>query len=81
MDKKIFEDLSGAEGTTLRQLIIKYRDEMVPEYKSARTLTYKLNHMLKFKICYSLTLHTLISINTNRDGFFIYPASGFGVVC
>ncbi len=37
MDRKIFEDLSGAEGTTLRALIIKYRDEMVPEYKSALT--------------------------------------------
>tara|TARA_B100000315_G_scaffold195288_1_gene186111 strand:+ start:94 stop:1122 length:1029 start_codon:yes stop_codon:yes gene_type:complete len=52
MDQKIFQDLSGAEGTTLRELVIKYRDEIVPEYKSAKTLTYKLNYMLKFKICY-----------------------------
>ena len=60
MDRKIFEDLSGAEGTTLRALIIKYRDEMVPEYKSARTLTYKLNYMLKFKICY----YNLLQLNS-----------------
>ncbi len=60
MDKKIFEDLSGAEGTTLKQLIIKYRDEIVPEYKSAKTLTYKLNYMLKFKICY----YNLLQLNS-----------------
>ena len=52
MDRKIFEDLSGAEGTTLRSLIIKYRDEIVPNYKSTRILTYNLNLVLKYKICY-----------------------------
>tara|TARA_B100001964_G_scaffold181261_1_gene200415 strand:+ start:94 stop:243 length:150 start_codon:yes stop_codon:yes gene_type:complete len=36
MDKKILEDMSGAEGTTLKLLIMKYRDEIVPEYKSTR---------------------------------------------
>ena len=60
MDKKIFEDMSGAEGTTLKQFIIKYRDEIVPEYKSAKTLTYKLNYMLKFKICY----YNLLQLNS-----------------
>tara|TARA_R110000824_G_scaffold39729_3_gene119876 strand:+ start:2309 stop:3313 length:1005 start_codon:yes stop_codon:yes gene_type:complete len=62
MDRKIFEDLSGAEGTTLRALIIKYRDEIVPEYKSARTLTYKLNLMLKYKICY----YNLLQLNSSH---------------
>ena len=60
MDQKIFQDLSGAEGTTLRELVIKYRDEIVPEYKSAKTLTYKLNYMLKFKICY----YNLLQLNS-----------------
>jgi len=60
MDRKIFEDLSGAEGTTLRSLIIKYRDEIVPDYKSAKTLTYKLNLMLKYKICY----YNLLQLNS-----------------
>ena len=41
MEKRIFDDLSGAEGTTLRQLLIKYRDELVPTFKSAKTLTYQ----------------------------------------
>ena len=60
MDQKIFQDLTGAEGTTLRELIIKYRDEIVPDYKSARTLTYKLNHMLKYRICY----YNLLQLNS-----------------
>ena len=29
MDKKIFEDLSGAEGTTLKQLIIKFKFRII----------------------------------------------------
>ena len=52
MDKKVFEDMSGAEGTTMKQLIEKYREEIVPNMKSARSLTYKLNKMLRDKICY-----------------------------
>ena len=66
MDRKIFEDLSGAEGTTLRALIIKYRDEIVPDYKSARTLTYKLNLMLKYKICY----YNLLQLNSSHINKF-----------
>jgi integrase len=66
MDRKIFEDLSGAEGTTLRALIIKYRDEIVPEYKGARTLTYKLNLMLKYKICY----YNLLQLNSSHINKF-----------
>ena len=27
MDRRIFEDMSGAEGTTLRSLLIKYRSQ------------------------------------------------------
>ena len=52
MDKKVFQDMSGAEGTTLSQLVVKYRDEIVPELKSAQMQTYKLNKLLKNKICY-----------------------------
>ena len=65
MEKRVFEDLSGAEGTSLRQLLIKYRDELVPTYKSAKTLTYKINYMLKFKVCY-YNLLQLNSAHINR---------------
>ena len=30
MDKKVFQDMSGAESTTLSQLVIKYRNEVIP---------------------------------------------------
>ena len=65
MEKRVFEDLSGAEGTTLRQLLIKYRDELVPTFKSAKTLTYKINYMLKFRVGY-YNLLQLNSAHINR---------------
>ncbi len=52
MDRKVFQDMSGAESTTLSQLVIKYRDEIVPELRSAKSQTYKLNKLLKHKICF-----------------------------
>ena len=45
MDKKVFQDMSGAESTTLSQLVIKYRDEIVPELKSSRVHTLSLIHI------------------------------------
>ncbi len=60
MEQRVFEDLSGAESTTLRSLLIKYRDELVPTFKSAKTLTYKINFMLKFKVCY----YNLLQLNS-----------------
>jgi len=57
MDRRVFEDMSGAEATTLRSLLIKYRDEIVPTFKSCKTLTYKVNNILKYKICYYSLLH------------------------
>ena len=34
MDRKIFQDMSGAESTTLSLLVEKYRDEIVPDMKN-----------------------------------------------
>ena len=62
MERNMFEDMSGAENTTLRSLLIKYRDEIVPTYKSARTLTYKINYILKDKVCY----YGLTQLNSNH---------------
>ena len=61
MDKKVFQDMSGAESTTLSQLVIKYRDEIVPELKSAKMQTYKLNKLLRHKICY----YNLLQLNSS----------------
>ena len=52
MDKKIFEDFSGAAGTTLREVIEKYRDEIVVNHKAVRSTTSKLNLLLRHKICF-----------------------------
>ena len=62
MDKKIFEDMSGAESTTLSHLVIKYREEVAPELKSKRHYTYKLNKLLKHKICY----YNLLQLNSSN---------------
>ena len=56
MDKQIFRDLSGASTTTLKDLMIKYRDEIVPSQKACRSTTATLNFLMKHKIAYySLT--------------------------
>ena len=66
MENRVFEDLSGAEGTTLKDLLIKYRDEVVPTLKSKTTLTYKINYTLKFKVCY----FNLLELNTSHINNF-----------
>ena len=56
MDKQIFQALSGASTTTLKDLMIKYRDEIVPTQKAHRSTTATLNFLMKHKIVYySLT--------------------------
>ena len=56
MDKQIFQDLTGASTTTLKELMIKYRDEIVPTQKARRQTTATLNMLMKHRIAYySLT--------------------------
>ena len=56
MDKQIFQDLTGASTTTLKELMIKYRDEIVPSQKACRQTTATLNMLMKHRIAfYSLT--------------------------
>ena len=52
MDKNVFEDYSEAAATTLKDLICKYRDEVVPEQKAAKQTTHKLNLLTRQKIAY-----------------------------
>ena len=52
MERNIFEDYSGASATTLKDLICKYRDEIVPTHKAARSTTSKLNLLLRYKVVY-----------------------------
>ena len=61
MDKRVFEDYSDAETTTLGDLIIKYRDVKTPTKKGFREETYKLNFILRHDIakinCLELRKH------------------------
>jgi len=52
MERNIFEDYSGAAATTLKDLICKYRDEIVPDQKAAKQTTHKLNLLARQKIAY-----------------------------
>ena len=50
MDKNIFEDYSGAAGTTLKALLIKYRDEITSKKRGVREETSKINYLIRHKI-------------------------------
>ena len=52
MERNMFDDYSGAASTTLKDLICKYRDEIVPEQKAHRQTTCKLNLLTRQKISY-----------------------------
>ena len=58
MDKNIFEDYSGAAGTTLKALLIKYRDEITSKKRGFREETskinYLINHTKKIKSIYKI---------------------------
>ena len=56
MDKQIFQDLTGASTTTLKDLMIKYRDEIVVNQKASQQTSSTLNMLMRNKIAfYSLT--------------------------
>ena len=56
MEKETYNDVSIAARTTLREVLLKYRDEGIIHLKSARTIKSKLNIILKDKIAaYGLT--------------------------
>jgi len=51
MDKQIFQDLTGASTTTLKELMIKYRDEIVPTHKKNKFKLSELEKSTVFLIC------------------------------
>jgi integrase len=50
MERNVFEDYSGASGTTLKEILIKYRDEKTVLKKGAREETSKINLLIRHKI-------------------------------
>ena len=50
MDRNVFEDYSVASGTTLKDILIKYRDEKTALKKGAREETSTINFLIRNKI-------------------------------
>jgi len=50
MERNVFEDYSGASGTSLREILIKYRDEKTVLKKGAESETSKINFLIRHKI-------------------------------
>ena len=50
MERNVFEDYSGASGTTLKEILIKYRDEKTIIKKGVREETSKINLLIRHKI-------------------------------
>ena len=50
MERNVFEDYSGASGTTLKEILIKYRDEKTVNKKGANSETSKINLLIRHKI-------------------------------
>lgn len=68
IDRKIFNAATSIDNTTFETLLIKYRDEVAPSYKSCETLTSKINHLLKYKICkYNLSFLNTGHINDFKN--------------
>ena len=62
MEKKTFEDYSPAASTTLKDILIKYRDEITINKKGYKEETCKLNKLIRHKI----SLHTLMRFKSHH---------------
>ena len=47
MERNVFEDYSGAAGTSLKALLIKYRDEITSKKRGVREETSKINYLIR----------------------------------
>ena len=50
MERNVFEDYSGAAGTSLKALLIKYREEITSKKRGFREETSKINYLIRHKI-------------------------------
>jgi integrase len=62
MERNVFEDYSGARGTTLREVLIKYRDEKTAVKKGVREETGTINFLIKHKIA----LNSLMTLKSHH---------------
>ena len=50
IEKDIYTDYGNAETITVKDLIIKYRDEIVAEHKAKKSTTHKLNKLMRYDV-------------------------------
>ena len=62
MERGVFEDYSGARGTTLREVLIRYRDERTAVKKGVREETSTINFLIKHKIA----LNSLMTLKSHH---------------
>jgi len=62
MERDVFEDYSGARGTTLREILVRYRDERTVLKKGAREETNTINILIKHKIA----LNSLMTLRSHH---------------
>ena len=62
MERNVFEDYSGASGTTLKEILIKYRDEKTVLKKGVESETSKINFLIRHKIA----LNSLMRLKSHQ---------------
>ena len=62
MERNVFEDYSGASGTTLKEVLIKYRDEKTVLKKGVKEETSTINFLIRHKIA----LNSLMSLKSHH---------------
>ena len=59
MDRNIFEDYTTASNTTLKDILVRYRDEITPNKKGHKSEVYRINKLLRHKICLVNLIQTI----------------------
>jgi|TARA_B100000315_G_scaffold41863_1_gene36761 integrase len=68
IEKGLFDDMTEAHQTVLRDILARYRDEITPNKKGAKQETYKINKLMRNKIAkYPLARLTPTKIAEFRD--------------
>ena len=50
IEKDVYTDYGNVESITVKDLILKYRDEIVPTHKAKVSTTHKLNKLMRYNI-------------------------------
>jgi integrase len=50
IERDVYTDYGDAETITIKDLIVKYRDEIVPEHKAKVSTTHKLNKLMRYSV-------------------------------